>query len=223
MELCLFPWIGARPIGKLSARDILTCLQRVEAGAKLETAKRALQNCSRIFRYAIATGRAEQNPAVHLMGALPPARKGHLAAITTPRDFGELLRAIEAYNGSFVVRVALQLAPLVFVRPGELSHHGRLHGGAANVHSLRTAYTAAAFRAQFAEIGGNYDLGTTATPNSTPTERRQKKGRGGDWWPGRELNPRHADFQSAALPTELPGRTGSRIRHRPRRIVNYGL
>ncbi len=120
LELYIFPWIGARPIAKLGARDVLTCLQRVEAGAKLETAKRALQNCSRIFRYAIATGRADENPATHLMGALPPARQGHLAAITNPKDFGELLRAIESYNGSTVVRIALQLAPLVFVRPGEL-------------------------------------------------------------------------------------------------------
>jgi integrase len=120
LELYLFPWIGARPIAKLSALDVLTCLRRVEAGAKLETAKRALQNCSRVFRYAIATGRAEQNPAVHLQGALPPARTGHLAAITTPREVGELLRAIDAYSGSLTVRIALQLAPLVFVRPGEL-------------------------------------------------------------------------------------------------------
>jgi integrase len=120
LELYIFPWIGARPIAKVGARDILTCLQRVEAGAKLETAKRALQNCSRIFRYAIATGRADENPATHLMGALPPARQGHLAAITNPKDFGELLRAIESYNGSTVVRMALQLAPLVFVRPGEV-------------------------------------------------------------------------------------------------------
>jgi integrase len=120
LELYLFPWIGARPIARLSAVDILTCLRRVEAGAKLETAKRALQNCARIFRFAIASGRAEHNPAEHLRGALPPARGGHLAAITNPRDFGALLRAIESYNGSTVVRLALQLAPLVFVRPGEL-------------------------------------------------------------------------------------------------------
>jgi integrase len=120
LELYLFPWIGARPIVKLSARDILTCLRRVEAATKLETAKRALQNCNRIFRYAIATGRAEGNPAADLGGALPPARSGHLASITSPREFGELLRAIESYNGSVVVRTALQLAPFVFVRPGEL-------------------------------------------------------------------------------------------------------
>ncbi len=120
LELYLFPWIGARPIAKLSAVDILTCLRRIEAGAKLETAKRALQNCSRIFRYAIATGRAERNPALDLQGALPPHREGHLAAITTPKEVGELLRAIDVYSGSNVVRFALKLAPYVFVRPGEL-------------------------------------------------------------------------------------------------------
>jgi integrase len=120
LELYLFPWIGRRPIAKLTAVDVLTCLRRIEAGAKLETAKRALQNCSRIFRYAIATGRAESNPAEHLRGALPPHREGHLAAITTPKEVGELLRAIDAYSGSNVVRFALKLAPYVFVRPGEL-------------------------------------------------------------------------------------------------------
>jgi integrase len=120
MELYVFPWIGRRPIAKVSAVDVLTCLRRVEAGAKLETAKRALQNCSRIFRYAIATGRREDNPAEHLRGALPPARERHLAAVTSPKEFGALLRAIDAYTGTLVVRLALQLAPLVFVRPGEL-------------------------------------------------------------------------------------------------------
>jgi integrase len=120
LELYLFPWIGRRPIAKLSALEVLTCLRRIEAGAKLETAKRALQNCSRIFRYAIATGRADSNPAEHLRGALPPHREGHLAAITTPKEVGELLRAIDVYSGSNVVRFALKLAPYVFVRPGEL-------------------------------------------------------------------------------------------------------
>ena len=120
LELYLFPWVGRRPIAKLSAVDILTCVRRIEAGGKHETAKRALQNCSRIFRYAIATGRAESNPAEHLRGALPPHREGHLAAITMPKEVGELLRAIDAYSGSNVVRFALKLAPYVFVRPGEL-------------------------------------------------------------------------------------------------------
>ena len=85
LELYLFPWIGARPIGKLGALEILTCLRRAEAGDRVQTAKRALENCSRIFRYAIATGRAEMNPAEHLRGALPPHRKGHRAAITDVR------------------------------------------------------------------------------------------------------------------------------------------
>lgn len=120
LELYLFPWIGAYSIAKLSAPDILQCLRRVEAGGKLETAKRVLQNCSRIFRYAIATGRADRNPAVDLQGSLPPAVGGHLASITNPVEFAELLRKIESYRGSATVRLALRLAPLVFVRPGEL-------------------------------------------------------------------------------------------------------
>jgi integrase len=120
LELYLFPWIGAYPIAKLSAPDILQCLRRVEEAVKLETAKRVLQNCIRIFRYAIATGRAERNPAVDLQGALAPAVGGHLASIINPMEFAELLRKIECYRGSATVRLALRLAPLVFVRPGEL-------------------------------------------------------------------------------------------------------
>lgn len=120
LELYIFPWIGDRAIEKITAVDVLRCVQRAEAGAKLETAHRALQNCSRVFRYAVATGRATGDPASHLRGALAPSREEHHAAITDPREFGELLRAIDAYNGSAVVRYALQLAPLVFVRPGEL-------------------------------------------------------------------------------------------------------
>jgi integrase len=120
LELYMFPWIGARPISKLTAVDILACLRRIEAGAKLETAHRALQNRSRVFRYAIATGRAVHDPATNLRGALPPSRESHHAAILDPKEFGELLRAIDAYNGSTVVRYALQLAPLLFARSGEL-------------------------------------------------------------------------------------------------------
>jgi integrase len=120
LELYLFPWIGGYSIARLTAPDILKCLRRVEAASKLETAKRVLQNCSRIFRYAIATGRAERNPAVDLQGSLPPAVGRHLAAITNPQEFAELLRKIESYRGSATVRLALKLAPLVFVRPGEL-------------------------------------------------------------------------------------------------------
>jgi hypothetical protein len=101
---CIYSRGSGAGRSRLSALEVLTCLRRIEAGAKLETAKRALQNCSRILRYAIATGRAESNPAEHLRGALPPHQEGHLAAITTPKEVGELLHAIDAYSGSNVVR-----------------------------------------------------------------------------------------------------------------------
>ncbi len=120
LELYLFPWIGSRPIARIEALEILSCLRRVERAGHLETAHRALQYCSRIFRYAVATGRAARDPAWDLRGAIPPAAEKHLASYTDPGKIGELLRAIDAYTGSQVVRSALRLAPLVFVRPGEL-------------------------------------------------------------------------------------------------------
>jgi integrase len=120
MELYLFPWIGGLSIKKIEAPEILACLRRVENNGNLETAHRALQNCSRVFRYAIATGRASRDPSGDLRGALPPAEEKHLASFTDPKKFGQLLRAIDSYQGSVVVRCALRLAPLVFVRPGEL-------------------------------------------------------------------------------------------------------
>jgi integrase len=79
-----------------------------------------LQNCSQVFRYAIATGRAERDPAADLRGALPPSKATHLASLTDPKAVGELLLAINGYQGSLITKCALQLAPLVFVRPGEL-------------------------------------------------------------------------------------------------------
>lgn len=78
------------------------------------------QCCGQIFRYAVATGRAERNPAADLRGALAPVKTTHRAAITEPDGFAELLRAIDGYSGSFITASALRLAPLVFVRPGEL-------------------------------------------------------------------------------------------------------
>jgi len=75
-----------------------------------------------IFRYAVATGRAERNPAQDLIGSLPPVKEKHLAALTEPKEVRELLLAIDGYVGSYVVKLALQLSPLVFVRPGELRH-----------------------------------------------------------------------------------------------------
>lgn len=116
----LFPWLGSKPIRELTAPELLATLRRIESRGALETAHRALQNCGQVFRYAIATGRAERDISADLKGALPPVSKKHHAAITEPHEIGSLLRAIEGYQGSFVTQCALRLAPLVFVRPGEL-------------------------------------------------------------------------------------------------------
>lgn len=120
LEQNIFPWLGSRPIKEITAPELLMTLRRIESRGAVETAHRTQQNCSQIFRYAIAAGRAERDPAADLRGALPPVKKKHHAAITDPRAIGELLRAIEGYQGTFVSKCALQLAPLVFVRPGEL-------------------------------------------------------------------------------------------------------
>lgn len=120
LERDIFPWIGGRPIAEIKAPELLTCLRRIEERGALETAHRALQNCGQIFRYSVATGRAERDPSVDLRGALPPVKRTHHAAITDPKAIGELLRAMDGYQGSFVTKCALRLAPMVFVRPGEL-------------------------------------------------------------------------------------------------------
>jgi len=120
LEQDVFPVMGERPIDEVKAPELLTMLRRIESRGALETAHRVRTICGQIFRYAIATGRAERDPAADLKGALPPYKKSHLAAITEPSKVGELLRAIDGYQGSFVVKCALQMAPLVFVRPGEL-------------------------------------------------------------------------------------------------------
>lgn len=120
LEADAFPWIGQEPIDRITAPALLDMLRRVERRGALETAHRILQNCGQVFRYAIATGRLERNVSADLRGALPPTRERHHASLTTPTEVGNLLRAIEGYEGSHVTRCALRLAPLVFVRPGEL-------------------------------------------------------------------------------------------------------
>ncbi len=120
LERDIFPWLGARPIAEIKAPDLLAALRRIEDRGAIETAHRALQNCGQIFRYAIATGRAERDISADLRGALVPVNKAHLPAITDPKAIGGLLRAIDGYAGFFVTKCALRLAPLVFVRPGEL-------------------------------------------------------------------------------------------------------
>jgi integrase len=119
-ERDVFPWIGSKPIAELAAPELLAAVRRIENRGALETAHRALGNCGQVFRYAIATGRATRDISSDLRGALPPVKGEHFAAITEPKQVGALLRAMDGYTGSQVVRCALRLAPLVFVRPGEL-------------------------------------------------------------------------------------------------------
>ncbi|MEO5348352.1 MAG: integrase arm-type DNA-binding domain-containing protein [Magnetococcus sp. YQC-3] len=120
LELDVFPWIGGRPVNEITSKELLAVLRRIEDRGTLETAHKARQNCGQVFRYAIATGRAENDPSVALRGALPPLAGKNFPTITDPKGIGELLRAIDGYSGSYVSRAALRLAPLVFVRPGEL-------------------------------------------------------------------------------------------------------
>ncbi len=119
-ERDIFPWIGGRPIADVTAPELLAAVQRIESRGALETAHRALGNCGQVFRYAVATGRAQRDPSGDLRGALPPVKGEHFAAVTEPEQVAELLRTLDGYQGTLTVACALRLAPLVFVRPGEL-------------------------------------------------------------------------------------------------------
>lgn len=118
-ERDLFPWLGCKPIAEIKTHELLLVVQRIEVRS-VETAKRALQVTGQVFRYAEATGRAERDITQSLKGALPPTKSKHLASMTEPEKVRPLLQSIDEYSGSFVVKSAFQLAPLVFVRPGEL-------------------------------------------------------------------------------------------------------
>ncbi|MCL5272695.1 MAG: tyrosine-type recombinase/integrase [Gammaproteobacteria bacterium] len=120
LEQNIFPYIGKRPIMEIKAPEILAALRRVEARGAIETAHRIHQICGQVFRYAIATGRAERDPSADLRGALQPVVKRHHATIVDPIEVGKLLRNIHEYKGFQITKCALRLAPLVFVRPGEL-------------------------------------------------------------------------------------------------------
>lgn len=120
LENDVFPWIGKRPIAELSAPEILTVLRRIDGRGARYTAHRVRSEVSRVFRFAIATGRATNDPAYSLIGAIPPAVEKHMPAITDPVQVGEMLRALDAFSGTFPVQCALRLAPMLFVRPGEL-------------------------------------------------------------------------------------------------------
>jgi integrase len=120
LERDIFSVIGKNPVSHLSAKDVLVAIRRIEQRGAIETAHRALNNCSQIMRYAVQTGRADRDPCGDLKGALPSVKTRHLPAVTNPEQVADLMRKIAGYTGTHVVRTALMLAPLFFVRPGEL-------------------------------------------------------------------------------------------------------
>lgn len=120
LETIVFPAIGSMPVKEIKAPDVLAILRTTEERGAIDLAHRLKIACSQVFRYAIATGKAERDPTADLRGALHPINVTHRAAIIEPEKAAELLRAIDRYNGTFVVRCALRLSPLFFVRPGEL-------------------------------------------------------------------------------------------------------
>ena len=121
MEKYVFPSLGKRPIKSITAPELLESLRRAEDRGAGFMAHQALNECGRIFRYAIATGRAERDIAADLRGALTPRTYKHFSAITEPRAIGKLLHALSEYKGTFTLRCALRLSPFVFVRPNELA------------------------------------------------------------------------------------------------------
>jgi integrase len=120
LDSALYPYIGSRPIAAITAQEVLSALRRIEARGRHETAHRVRALAGRVFRYAVATGRAQHDVAADLKGALAPVKSKNFASVTDPIRVGELLRAIHGYSGHPVTALALKLAPLVFVRPGEL-------------------------------------------------------------------------------------------------------
>lgn len=119
LEKDVFPWIGKRPISQIQDPEILAILNRVEQRAA-ETARRLRTICGQVFRYAMARGHAKHDPTASMRGAIITRKGKHFAAITSPDEFGKLLRAMRGYSGELVTRCLLQLSPLVFQRPSEL-------------------------------------------------------------------------------------------------------
>jgi integrase len=120
LERDLFPFLGARNLADILPMELLATLRKIEARGAIETADRALMLARQVWRYGVATGRAERDITQDLKGALTPYRGKHFAATTNPGDLGELLRAMYGYKGGPIVRVALKLAPMLFQRPNEL-------------------------------------------------------------------------------------------------------
>jgi integrase len=122
LERNIFPFIGKIPVSDVKPSDLLETIQRIEKKGNIQTAHRAMMNCGQIFRYAMATDRADRDIAFLLRGSLTPIVETHHASITDPKKIGRLLRDMDAYDGLFITKCALRLAPLLFVRPGELRH-----------------------------------------------------------------------------------------------------
>ena len=120
LEKDVIPFIGRMPMSKIGPRDVLAALRKMEARGALDSVQRVKQVCGQVFRYAVAEGSAERDVTQDLKGALAKPTAGHFAAITEPKQVGNLLRSISVYVGHPTTITALKLSPLVFVRPGEL-------------------------------------------------------------------------------------------------------
>jgi integrase len=120
LSRALYPYLGSRPVAAITAQELLAALRRIEARGKHETAHRVRALAGRVLRYTVATGRAQHDVAADLKDALAPVKSRNFASVTDPVRVGELMRAIDGYTGHPVTALALELAPLVFVRPGEL-------------------------------------------------------------------------------------------------------
>lgn len=180
-ERDIFPWIGGRPVSDVTAPELLAVVRRIESRGALETAHRALGNCGQVFRYAVATGRAERDPSGDLKGALPPVKGEHFAAVTEPGQVAELLRALDGYQGTLTVSCALRLAPMVFVRPGELRQAEWAHidleaaewrytvtkTGTAHIVPLATQAVAILREIHALTGRGRYVFPSTRTPNGS--------------------------------------------------------
>jgi integrase len=118
----IFPAFGSKPIAEINAPTVLDALRKIEARGVRDAAHRIKQSVGAVFAYGVACGYCERNPVNDLSGALKPVKKQHRAAITLEKDVGELMRAIDAYQGGMIVKCALQWSALTFARPGEVRH-----------------------------------------------------------------------------------------------------
>lgn len=122
LEINVFPFIGDKSVSQVSVPELLSVLRLIEDRGRIETAHRIRINCSQVFRYAIACGMTDRDPAHTLVSAMKPIKRKHFPAVTNPDEVSKLLKMMWEYQGSFPVECALKMAPYVFVRPGELRH-----------------------------------------------------------------------------------------------------